>query len=569
VTCTRTLPIARPAEDHAAFAPIFVADWRDALFIHFRVDPVLLQPTVGLPLDLYEGHAYISLVAFTQHNLRPTIGGRLAAWLSKPLASHEFLNLRTYVRHSNERGIYFLAEWIPNRLATLIGPRLYGLPYRLGQLNYTTRPDGHLTRDVAASTGHLNCIATLDPSATAAISPRASETEFLLERYIAFTHRKGTLRQFQIRHDPWLQVPADVQITNDDLLNGVPRTEPCSAHYSQGLTDVSIGRPERLAVRPSASPPAILVLSPPLVLRGRARVGASSFMQTIINYIPLLLFPLLAFAARSHLPAWAFMWLLAFSIFFSFKWLTYRRALASIPTTATRSVAYLFAWTGMKAAFFDTRRTAPTLPARSWLPPIFKSLLGIAILWIILPLFPTTHPLLTGWLGMIALVLLLHFGSFHLLALFWQARGVDAQPLMNRPLRARSLSDLWGNRWNTGFHELSHDLLFRPLRRTLGSAGAMFATFIASGLVHDLVITVPARGGYGLPTLYFTLQAIGITIERSRIGAALHLRRRPRAWLFAVLFTLVPIALLFPPPFVHRVIIPFLHAIGSLPREMP
>src|SRR5213079_2093177 len=87
-------------------------------------------------LDLLDGEAFVSLVAFTQRRLRPSLGGRIAAWLSSPLASHEFFNVRTYVRHRDDRGIFFLAEWIPNRLAVLIGPRTYGLPYRLGRLRY-------------------------------------------------------------------------------------------------------------------------------------------------------------------------------------------------------------------------------------------------------------------------------------------------------------------------------------------------------------------------------------------------------------------------------------------------
>src|SRR4051812_9887848 len=119
-------------------AMLFVADWLDAIFIHFAVDPSALASQVPpqLELDVRDGCAYVSVVAFTQRNLRPTVGGALAAWLATPLATHEFLNVRTYVRHGNTRGILFLAEWIPNRLAALIGPRTYGLPYRLGQLCY-------------------------------------------------------------------------------------------------------------------------------------------------------------------------------------------------------------------------------------------------------------------------------------------------------------------------------------------------------------------------------------------------------------------------------------------------
>src|SRR4051794_27138473 len=95
--------------------PLFLADWTDALFIHFAVEPSALQPHVPFPLDLFHGKAYVSLVAFTRRPLRPRLGGRLAARLAAPLATHEFLNARTYVRHPGGRGIYFLAEWIPNR----------------------------------------------------------------------------------------------------------------------------------------------------------------------------------------------------------------------------------------------------------------------------------------------------------------------------------------------------------------------------------------------------------------------------------------------------------------------
>src|SRR5215203_4349892 len=116
--------------------PTLTADWTPAVFIHYAVAPEVLQPLVPFPLDLCDGNAYVSVVAFVQHDLRPTFGGRLAAFLSRPLATHPFCNVRTYVVVQGERGIYFLAEWIPNRLAAMLGPPLYGLPYRLGNIRY-------------------------------------------------------------------------------------------------------------------------------------------------------------------------------------------------------------------------------------------------------------------------------------------------------------------------------------------------------------------------------------------------------------------------------------------------
>ena len=58
---------------------MFRADWSDALFIHFRVDPGLLGRIVPFEIDTCCGDAYVSLVAFTQRRLRPAIGGKLAA----------------------------------------------------------------------------------------------------------------------------------------------------------------------------------------------------------------------------------------------------------------------------------------------------------------------------------------------------------------------------------------------------------------------------------------------------------------------------------------------------------
>src|SRR3954465_14836911 len=102
--------------------PWFRADWRDALFVPYAIAPPPPQPHVPFDLDLHDGLAWVSLVAFTQTRLRPAIGGRLAALATAPAAPHAFLNLRTYVRAHGHPAICFLAEWIPNPLARLLGP---------------------------------------------------------------------------------------------------------------------------------------------------------------------------------------------------------------------------------------------------------------------------------------------------------------------------------------------------------------------------------------------------------------------------------------------------------------
>ena len=126
--------------------------------------------------------------------------------------------------------------------------------------------------------------------------------------------------------------------------------------------------------------------------------------------------------------------------------------------------------------------------------------------------------MLRAWLGMLGIVFLLHFGIFELLAIFWINRGIAVEPLMLKPLRATSLGDFWGRRWNTAFERLAHQFAFKPLARKIGAKPAMFSVFLLSGLIHDAVISFPAGGGYGLPTLYFILQALGVAAERSGAG---------------------------------------------------
>ncbi|MFZ4767759.1 MAG: DUF2071 domain-containing protein [Roseimicrobium sp.] len=113
----------------------FVADWERTLMLHYEVSPTVLQPLVPFALDVRDGKAYVSLVAFTMRGLRLRDCGWLGRLPFLPIATHEFLNVRTYVRHRGDGGIYFLAEWLPNPLSVALGRPVFGLPYRWGRLS--------------------------------------------------------------------------------------------------------------------------------------------------------------------------------------------------------------------------------------------------------------------------------------------------------------------------------------------------------------------------------------------------------------------------------------------------
>ena len=259
------------------------------------------------------------------------------------------------------------------------------------------------------------------------------------------------------------------------------------------------------------------------------------------------------------------MWVLAYAIYASLKWLSWWQARTRIVHRAWRSVAYLLAWPGMDAdAFLDETKTVPAPSAWEWGRAFFELILGAVLLWAIARYLPKRYPLTQGWAGMVGLILLLHFGFFQLLALLWRRLGVAAEPIMRTPLRSTSLAEFWGKRWNLGFRQLAHELIFRPTHRNLGAGMAAFFVFVVSGLIHDLVISLPSHGGYGLPTLYFVLQGIGVAIERSRVGQKLGFARGVRGWCFMIVFLAAPLFWLFHPWFVMRVILPFMGVIHAL-----
>ena len=71
--------------------------------------------------------------------------------------------------------------------------------------------------------------------------------------------------------------------------------------------------------------------------------------------------------------------------------------------------------------------------------------------------------------------------------------------------------------------------------------------------------------GWGLPTLYFLIQAAASFVERSRFGKRLGLGRGLIGWLFAVAVVVGPAGLLFHGPFIANVVVPMVKTIWRVP----
>jgi len=231
--------------------PLLLADWERTLFMHFEVPAEVLRPHVPFELDVHEGRAYVSLVAFTMCGMRLARGGRLSRWLCAPLGEQRFLNVRTYVRHQGEAGIHFIAEWISNAFCVPFGPVTYGLPYRWGGLHYEhAHESGTVRGRVKARRGGgvLEYSARL-PGGRFDSLEAGSRDEFLIERYAAFTRHGERRRLFRIWHEPWQVVRAEADFGEDSLLRGLfpwwQEARFAGANYSPGCFNIWMGRPRK------------------------------------------------------------------------------------------------------------------------------------------------------------------------------------------------------------------------------------------------------------------------------------------------------------------------------------
>ena len=234
--------------------PLFFAGWKRALMLHFEVDAEALQRVVPYELDLRDGRAFVSLVAFTMCGMRPRIGGKFSALLFRPIATHDFLNVRTYVRHRGECGIHFIAEWLTNRLAVMLGPTTFGLPYHHGSIAYNHDFEN---RSLSGQVIDVNSAAKLsydarltEPDAFQPC-PSGSLDEWLMERYTAFNSTNDNRRFFRVWHPPWPQCRVEANMKENSLLTTkwpwFKEAELVGANFSPGFDEVWMGRPHKVA----------------------------------------------------------------------------------------------------------------------------------------------------------------------------------------------------------------------------------------------------------------------------------------------------------------------------------
>lgn len=231
-------------------------------------------------------------------------------------------------------------------------------------------------------------------------------------------------------------------------------------------------------------------------------------------------------------------------------------------------LAFAQRWFGMRPILFETLVASPLSNVRSLLVKgLSRVVVGFTLLLIATKLQsqPDIPTLLYNLLMLVGLSFVLHFGVLNLSTAFWRFLGVDVKELFRSPYQAKSLQEFWGRRWNMAFSEMTALVVYRPLKARYGKTQAMMASFLLSGILHEIAISFPVKAGYGLPLLYFVIHGLVMYLEGRATFVKKIISHRVLSHIWVLSWLILPMPLLFHPAFIERVVHPLVGTVlGAL-----
>ena len=206
--------------------------WYDTFFIHWRVPGAQLEPRIppGLSLDVFDGDAYVSLVALGV--IGPSPG--LLLTLSSIFLRYYQLNMRTYVTAEAGPGIMLLV-YLVDRILPALCARFFGMPYRFVADLHLNVQGNRISLHAAGMdiAGEINDTTPFTPL-------EGSLESFLTDRFWVYTHMRGATYGLRVKHAPWQLCPVRLEGPLPSSITGISgASEPASA-YIDGRQDVSM-----------------------------------------------------------------------------------------------------------------------------------------------------------------------------------------------------------------------------------------------------------------------------------------------------------------------------------------
>ena len=235
----------------ASLRPSIHMTWRDLCFLHWPVPRRALRHLVpdSLEIEEFGGTAWLGVVPFEMRDTRiwplPAVPG---------LRHFPELNLRTYVRHGDRRGVWFFSLDASSQVAVRVARQTFALPYLdarmsidrgagaddAGWINFSSQRKGSFGAPRGAFRGRYR------PCGPEAPGEEGSLEHFLTERYSLFARRgfgvprslRGGLVRGDIEHDPWPLQPAEVELEELDMFRVAGLDAPAQrplVHFAREL----------------------------------------------------------------------------------------------------------------------------------------------------------------------------------------------------------------------------------------------------------------------------------------------------------------------------------------------
>ena len=216
----------------------YYQEWNKAIFLHWQVDLNNLKKFLpkGLEIDLYDGKAWVSIVAFTMENIRPK---NFPAF--SPISNFDEINIRTYVKSHNKSGVYFLSIEGGKRLSCKIAKEISKLPYRYSNIKRSNNSYASYNSQFKDQFEIVYDIGKTKKN-------KDSLDKWLTERYALFQDTKNTLNEFEIHHLEWSLRDIELKEININYkkFNKLITTKPKKIHYSSGVKVLAWGKHKQL-----------------------------------------------------------------------------------------------------------------------------------------------------------------------------------------------------------------------------------------------------------------------------------------------------------------------------------
>ena len=230
------------------------AQWRYLAMLNYDVDPALLKRFVpaGTELDLWNGHAFLSLVGFRFLNTK-------VFGISFPFhCNFEEVNLRLYVQRREgalvKRGVVFIREIVPRWLIATVARTFYNEQYvSLPMSHRMSALDAGLAVgyewNSAGGWNRMSLTVRGEP-----LPPEGGSVEqFITEHYWGYAaQRDGGCIEYQVAHPPWrvwtaldARFEGDMKELYGNDLAAVLEKDPTSAFLAEG-SEVTVYKGRRL-----------------------------------------------------------------------------------------------------------------------------------------------------------------------------------------------------------------------------------------------------------------------------------------------------------------------------------